>query len=106
MGTFFTVPQSDPAERARIFARADRVLRRTGESVYLSPEGERVTTGTVGHFNKGAFHLATDLHAPIVPMFISFLRASIRSAASTRGRARSTSTCCRPSTRASGSSRI
>jgi 1-acyl-sn-glycerol-3-phosphate acyltransferase len=70
MGTFFTVPQSDPAERARIFARAARVLKRTRESVYLSPEGERVTTGTVGHFNKGAFHLATDLHAPIVPMFI------------------------------------
>jgi 1-acyl-sn-glycerol-3-phosphate acyltransferase len=70
MGTFFTVPQSHPAERARIFARAARVLKRTRESVYLSPEGERVTTGTVGHFNKGAFHLATDLHAPIVPMFI------------------------------------
>jgi 1-acyl-sn-glycerol-3-phosphate acyltransferase len=70
MGTFFTVPQSNPAERARIFARAARVLRRTRESVYLSPEGERVTTGTVGHFNKGAFHLATDLHAPIVPMFL------------------------------------
>jgi 1-acyl-sn-glycerol-3-phosphate acyltransferase len=70
MGTFFTVPQSNPAERARIFARAARVLKRTRESVYLSPEGERVTTGAVGHFNKGAFHLATDLHAPIVPMFL------------------------------------
>jgi 1-acyl-sn-glycerol-3-phosphate acyltransferase len=70
MGTFFTVPQSHPAERARIFARAARILKRTRESVYLSPEGERVTTGTVGHFNKGAFHLATDLHAPIVPMFL------------------------------------
>ena len=70
MGTFFTVPQSQPAERTRIFARAARVLRRTRESVYLSPEGERVTTGTVGHFNKGAFHLATALHAPIVPMFL------------------------------------
>ena len=70
MGTFFTVPQSNPAERRRIFARAARVLRRTGESVYLSPEGERITNGRVGHFNKGAFHLATDLRAPIVPMFI------------------------------------
>jgi 1-acyl-sn-glycerol-3-phosphate acyltransferase len=70
MGTFFTVPQSHPAERARIFARAARTLKRTRESVYLSPEGERITTGTIGHFNKGAFHLATDLHAPIVPMFI------------------------------------
>jgi 1-acyl-sn-glycerol-3-phosphate acyltransferase len=70
MGTFFTVPQSDPGERARIFARAARILKRTRESVYLSPEGERVMTGTIGHFNKGAFHLATDLHAPIVPMFL------------------------------------
>lgn len=70
MGTFFTVPQSNPAERARIFARAARVLKRTRESVYLSPEGGRETSGTLGHFNKGAFHLATDLHAPIVPMFL------------------------------------
>jgi 1-acyl-sn-glycerol-3-phosphate acyltransferase len=70
MGTFFTVPQSQPDERRRIFARAARVLRRTGESVYLSPEGERVTTGQVGHFNKGAFHLATELRAPIVPLLI------------------------------------
>jgi 1-acyl-sn-glycerol-3-phosphate acyltransferase len=70
MGTFFTVPQSNPEERARIFAGAGRTLRRTRESVYLSPEGERITTGTIGHFNKGAFHLATELHAPIVPMFL------------------------------------
>ncbi len=70
MGTFFTVPQSKPAERTRIFRRAGDVLSRTRESVYLSPEGERVTTGTIGHFNKGAFHLATTLRAPIVPIFI------------------------------------
>jgi 1-acyl-sn-glycerol-3-phosphate acyltransferase len=50
-------------------------LERTGESVYLSPEGERVTGGRVGHFNKGAFHLATDLHAPIVPLFLRIPRA-------------------------------
>jgi 1-acyl-sn-glycerol-3-phosphate acyltransferase len=69
MGTFFTVPQNRPAERTRIFRRAARILRRTGESVYLSPEGGRITTGEIGHFNKGAFHLATDLKAPIVPMY-------------------------------------
>jgi len=70
LGTFFTVPQTRPAERRRIFARADRILRRTRESVYLSPEGGRITTGRIGHFNKGAFHLATSLRAPIVPLFI------------------------------------
>ena len=69
MGTFFTVPQHRPAERVRIFQRADRTLRRTGESVFLSPEGARITTGEIGHFNKGAFHLATSLRAPIVPLY-------------------------------------
>jgi 1-acyl-sn-glycerol-3-phosphate acyltransferase len=70
MGTFFTVPQDRPTERRRIFARAERILRRTGESVYLSPEGGRITSGHLGHFNKGAFHLATTLHVPIVPFYI------------------------------------
>lgn len=69
MGTFFTVPQTRPADRGRIFQRADRILRRTRESVYLSPEGGRVATGEIGHFYKGAFHLATSLKAPIVPMY-------------------------------------
>lgn len=70
IGIFWTVPQSLPKQRTEIFERAARTLRRTGESVYLSPEGERVTSGEVGHFNKGAFHLATDLRLPIVPLFI------------------------------------
>ena len=69
MGTFFTVPQDRPEARVRIFQRALRILQRTGESVYLSPEGDRVITGQIGHFNKGAFHLATNLRAPIVPLY-------------------------------------
>jgi 1-acyl-sn-glycerol-3-phosphate acyltransferase len=74
MGTFFTVPQDRPADRTRIFQRADRILRRTGESVYLSPEGGRITTGEIGRFNKGAFHLATSLRAPIVPIYFRIPR--------------------------------
>jgi 1-acyl-sn-glycerol-3-phosphate acyltransferase len=69
MGTFFTVPQQFPEKRRRIFRRAGETLRRTGESVYLSPEGGRITDGTIGPFNKGAFHLATVLRAPIVPLY-------------------------------------
>jgi 1-acyl-sn-glycerol-3-phosphate acyltransferase len=75
IGIFWTVPQAFPERRTRIFQRAERVLRRTGESVYLSPEGERVTTGAIGPFNKGAFHLATALGAPIVPLFIFIPKA-------------------------------
>ena len=70
IGIFWTLPQERQAERRRIFAHAAAVLRKTGESVYLSPEGERITTGRIGAFNKGAFHLATALRAPIVPIFI------------------------------------
>jgi 1-acyl-sn-glycerol-3-phosphate acyltransferase len=73
-GIFWTVPQAFPQKRVAIFKRAARTLRRTRESVYLSPEGERVTTGEIGHFNKGAFHLATDLKLPIVPFFIAIPR--------------------------------
>lgn len=69
MGTFFTVPQDRPDERRRIFQAAARTLARTKESVYLSPEGTRITTGNIGPFNKGAFHLAVSLGAPIVPLY-------------------------------------
>ena len=70
MGTFFTVPQDRPDERRRIFARACRTLARTRECVYLSPEGRRITTGEIGQFNKGSFHLATELGAPLAPFHI------------------------------------
>jgi 1-acyl-sn-glycerol-3-phosphate acyltransferase len=70
-GIIWTVPQSFPERRVQIFKRAERLLRRTGESVYLSPEGKRVTTGDIGHFNKGSFHLAMSLGVPIVPFYIA-----------------------------------
>ncbi|HUQ48970.1 MAG TPA: lysophospholipid acyltransferase family protein [Gemmatimonadaceae bacterium] len=66
---FWTVPQEFPEKRRQIFQRADRILRQSGDSVYLSPEGMRVTTGEIGRFNKGSFHLATSLGAPIVPLY-------------------------------------
>jgi 1-acyl-sn-glycerol-3-phosphate acyltransferase len=68
---FWTVPQEYPNHRREIFKRADRILQRTEDSVYLSPEGMRITTGEIGWFNKGAFHLATSLHAQIVPIYFS-----------------------------------
>ena len=70
IGTFHTPLQTYPDKRVRCFQNAERVLRQTGESVYLSPEGERITDGTIGHFNKGTFHLATNLQVPILPFYI------------------------------------
>lgn len=68
---FWTVPQQYPERRREIFKRADRILRETGDSVYCSPEGTRITTGEIGAFNKGGFHLATSLRAQIVPIYFS-----------------------------------
>ncbi len=70
-GVFWTVPQSYPQKRIAIFKRAERVLRKTGESVFLSPEGNQGKMGFIAPFNKGAFHLATNLAAPIVPMYFA-----------------------------------
>lgn len=74
MGIFWTTDQKFSEKRTRIFQRAEAILRRSGESVYLSPEGERVTSGSIGHFNKGAFHLATNLKVPLVPIYIAIPR--------------------------------
>jgi 1-acyl-sn-glycerol-3-phosphate acyltransferase len=76
IGIFWTVPQEFPERRREIFKRADRVLRDTGDSVYLSPEGMRVVSGEIGAFNKGAFHLATSLGVQIVPIFIAIPSAT------------------------------
>ena len=70
-GIIWTVPQIFPERRVEIFRRAEQLLRNTGESVYLSPEGRRVTGGELGSFNKGSFHLATALGAPMVPFYIA-----------------------------------
>ena len=73
---FWTVSQEFPERRTRIFQRAHRILTESGDSVYLSPEGMRVTTGEIGDFNKGAFHLATSLGAPIVPLYLAIPAAT------------------------------
>jgi 1-acyl-sn-glycerol-3-phosphate acyltransferase len=65
IGVFWTALQKFPERRTQIFQNAEQLLRGTGESVFLTPEGQ-----VTGVFNKGAFHLATNLRAPIVPIYI------------------------------------
>ena len=70
IGVFWTVPYKFVDKRRRIFQRAEDTLRKTGDSVYLSPEGGRVCSGEIGHFNRGAFHLATNLEVDLVPIYV------------------------------------
>jgi 1-acyl-sn-glycerol-3-phosphate acyltransferase len=74
MGTRWAPPPSRPVERASWFEATEHILRRTGGSIYLSPEGERVTTGRLGRFNKDNFQLAANLGVPIVPLYIDIPR--------------------------------
>lgn len=73
-GIIFTPPQSYPKLRVKCFKRAERILRESGDSCFLSVEGTRWTTPKVGPFNKGAFHLATVLGYPILPVYIDIPR--------------------------------
>jgi putative phosphoserine phosphatase/1-acylglycerol-3-phosphate O-acyltransferase len=45
-------------------------VRRDGKSVCIAPEGTRSVTGALGPFKKGAFHLAIQTRAPVVPVVI------------------------------------
>ena len=75
IGVFWTVPYKFADQRRRIFQRAEKTLRETGDSVYLSPEGGRVCSGEIGHFNRGAFHLATNLKIDICPIYVHIPRS-------------------------------
>jgi 1-acyl-sn-glycerol-3-phosphate acyltransferase len=74
MGTRWAPPPSTPVDRARWFRATERLLCRTGDSIYLSPEGERVTTGRIGRFNQDNFQLAANLGVSIVPLYIEIPR--------------------------------
>ena len=69
LGYFFTPDQAERERRVECFQNAASVLRKTGDSIFVTPQGER-RPHEIGQFNKGAFHLAMDLKAPIVPIFI------------------------------------
>lgn len=69
--TFWTPAQIYSEQRVHLFQRAAKLLRASGDSVFLTPEGERIDSRFVGKFNKGAFHLAMDLGRPIAPIYVS-----------------------------------
>jgi 1-acyl-sn-glycerol-3-phosphate acyltransferase len=51
---------------------AERI--RTGTSVIIFPEGTRSSTGELGEFKSGGFHLAIEAQVPILPVTVSGTR--------------------------------
>lgn len=67
---FYIPEQTAPEKRTKKFKRSEELLLTSGDSVYLTPEGSRNKSNCLQKFNKGAFHMATNLKLPIVSLFI------------------------------------
>lgn len=69
MGAVFVDRARSPRDVRRMQAAADRI-RRQRRTVLIAPEGTRSRDGRLGRFKKGAFHLARQAQAEIVPVVI------------------------------------
>lgn len=64
------IDRSSAIKSKRSMEAAERKLR-NGLSVVIFPEGSRTRNGAIGHFKRGAFSIAADLHLPVVPITIN-----------------------------------
>jgi len=67
-GTVF-IDRSDRTKAIEAMQPAVQALRE-GLSIAIAPEGTRSSTGKLGRFKKGAFHIALAARRPIVPIVI------------------------------------
>ncbi len=81
------VRRRDEASRAEAFERLRRWLER-GMSVMIFPEGTRAPTPEMLPFRNGAFRLALETGAPVLPLAIAGTRGAIRKGSLVFGRAR------------------
>lgn len=63
------IDRSNPIAAKHSLEKAEQELR-NGISIVVFPEGTRTFTGEMGRFKRGAFHIASDLSLPIVPVTI------------------------------------
>jgi putative phosphoserine phosphatase/1-acylglycerol-3-phosphate O-acyltransferase len=64
------IDRQDTAGSIEALTKLVDTMRVEGKSVCLSPEGTRAFTPKLAKFKKGAFHLAIQAGAPIVPIVI------------------------------------
>lgn len=69
IGGFIPIDRRDRDQSTRALADAAQALR-DGDSFLMFPEGTRSRTGELLPFKKGAFVLAIDAQAPLVPVAI------------------------------------
>ena len=70
MGQFVPVARGHSREEAKVSVAAAAAALGNGLHVTIFPEGTRSPDGKLLPFKKGAFFLATDTGAPIIPVII------------------------------------
>ncbi len=64
---FIPVDRSDHRASVKSMAEASRRIKETGLSIWIAPEGTRSRRGGLQEFKMGAFHMAMQTGAPIIP---------------------------------------
>jgi 1-acyl-sn-glycerol-3-phosphate acyltransferase len=77
IGKFVPIDRSDREQSGRAIAQAARQIQ-DGDSFLVFPEGTRSRTGELLPFKKGAFVLAIQAQAPLVPVAIIGARDAMR----------------------------
>ena len=65
-----TIDRSNLERAKGSMSEASRRLRERRDTVIIAPEGTRSRDGKLGPFKMGAFHLAAEVDAPIIPVII------------------------------------
>ena len=68
------IKRQDSAKAIAVLNRAYERIRKQRLSLFVAPEGTRITSGEIGPFKKGAFRMALDLQYPIVPIHFAGAR--------------------------------
>ena len=76
----YAVTHDNTDKAIKTLKAAEKILVTDGDSMILSPEGQRTLTGELGEFKKGVFHFAKSTNvASIVPVgLIGAFRANFR----------------------------
>ena len=76
----YAVTHDNTNKAIKTLKAAEKILVEDGDSMILSPEGQRTLTGELGEFKKGVFHFAKSTNvASIVPVgLIGAYRANVR----------------------------
>jgi 1-acyl-sn-glycerol-3-phosphate acyltransferase len=78
MGKFIPVTRGHSREEAEKSVAIAADVLRSGLNIFIFPEGTRSPDGNLLPFKKGAFFLAADTGAPMIPMIISGTRQMMK----------------------------